>query len=373
MSYQLDCFDNIIGLSRTLCSCYDSNKPADYNTSLSGLYLDELMPLTAFKSLLNCENGNEIWTLLDRSREQAILNFRADANALLLKNYKLKRKPFYGHIGKIKYSDALTITTGDWVGIRIFCADVVSGVLKIKNIGALFSETGSFTLYIYNNMNELVDTVTINTVANTHTSNDIVDIELDLHSDYVENLEYYLIYQKNGLTPKNNIVDCLSCPKYTFDTCNPIFKWSQTNKQYGWAEYCMVGSFKRTDISDLSDLDSITGDYMYGLTLEVELKCKIAEVWCKDELDFESNPIARAMALAIRFKSGELFLNDVMLSSNINYERLINGEAHNKAREIFAEKYAEMMEYISENVDVYATDCFECKDDLNMGIKTILI
>ena len=369
MSYQLDCFDNIIGLSRTICECYDTGKPIDYSTSLSGLYLDELYPLTAYKGLLNCENGNDIWRLLTRSRDQAMLTFRSDANALMLRNHKLKRRVFKGKVGRLKYSTSEVITTGDWVGIRMVIDDVVSGKLKIKNIGTLFNETGSFDLYIYNNLNELEDIVTLNTIANTHNVNDITDITLDTHSDYVDNLEYFFIYQKNGLTPKSNLKtdSCYGVNRCKTDVCST----TQTNKQYGWSEWARIDGFKKTDVSDLSDLTCQTSDKMYGLTFDIEFNCAVEDIWCKDELDFKSDSIARQMALAIRFKAGELFFYDNLLSSNVNFQRLINGEAIQKAQEFFSQEYEKVMESIVENIDTTKTDCYECMDVIPMYKHTI--
>jgi len=48
----LDCLNNIIGLSETECTCWDSSKPVDFvtlNESLSGLYVSQ--PNTIFLSV----------------------------------------------------------------------------------------------------------------------------------------------------------------------------------------------------------------------------------------------------------------------------------------------------------------------------------
>ena len=362
----ITCFDNIIGLSRTECECYDTGKPADYNTSLSGLYLDELEPLTAFKGLLNCERGTDIWDALDRSREQAILNWRAEANALLLKNNKLLRRPFKGKIGRLKYTREEVITSGDWVGIRMYCSDIVSGKIVINNIGTLFSDTGVITLRIYNNLNTLISSHVLNTTANTHTLN-TVSIELPIHSDWTDNLEYFFIYQKNGLTPKENSSFCCDCSKTVECGCDIKYVNSQTNKNYGWAEWCAVDGFKKTDISDLSDLEISSSNKMYGLTFGIEYTCDVEDVWCKDELDFDSSTIPMAMALAIRYKAGELFINDLILSSNLNYNKLINGEAQAELKVYFKEQYDKQMEFIIDNIDVRDTDCFVCADSQIYG------
>ncbi len=362
MSYEVECFDNIIGLSRTICECYDEGRPEDYNLSLSGFYLDELYPLTAYKGLLNCENGNDIWQLLARSREQAILTFRTDANVLLLRDNKLRRKVFKGKIGKLKYTAEEIITTGDWVGIRMICDNVVGGKLKIKKIGTLFGQTGAFNLYVYNNLNELEQIIPLTTQANTHKINDITDLELDLHNDYTDNLEYFFIYQKNGLTPKNNSIK---------DDCIRACSESQTNKQFGYMDWSSVNGFKRTDISDLSDLSYSSSDKMYGLTFDLEFTCSVENVWCEEELDFVSDNITRAIALAIRYKAGELFFYDNLLSSNVNFNRLVNGDAIQQAKEEFAAKYAEIMTFIVDNIDVTITDCFECEDRIKIGRNLI--
>jgi len=49
-----DCYEYIIGLSRTKGSCFDPKTgfEIDYNTSYSGLYLDEILPLRMYGMLL---------------------------------------------------------------------------------------------------------------------------------------------------------------------------------------------------------------------------------------------------------------------------------------------------------------------------------
>ena len=56
MSILINCFDDIIGITRTPCSDYNAIS-STYTTSDSGLYLDELIPLSKAESLLNCKVG----------------------------------------------------------------------------------------------------------------------------------------------------------------------------------------------------------------------------------------------------------------------------------------------------------------------------
>lgn len=135
MSIPVDCFDYIIGLSRSSCNCYP-DRPIDFDTSLSGLYLDEFSPLDQLKGLENCENGS-VWDKMANSRENAIRFFISDMNSKLQKKYLLKRKPFKGTIGNKTFTED-RVLVNPYNGIRVFCSDIISGYMKIKK-SILFS------------------------------------------------------------------------------------------------------------------------------------------------------------------------------------------------------------------------------------------
>ena len=360
MSVDISCWDNIIGLSRTECTCYD---PVPTTLSNSGLYLDELVELRSIDGLINCETGSDIWELMDKARENATRVFQADVNREMLNYFQLRREPFYGNIGRVKYTKTKTVTTGDYYGVRFFCADIVSGVLKIKKIGTLFDTTGTVTLWIYNNFNELLHTLTLNTTANTHNNNDITDIELPLHNGLVDNIEYFFVYQVGAIKPKDNDIKC-SCGgmNATFNTKKPYFYQTHSNRQYYWTKYVMAGAYHSTSIADFSDVNCCTGNEMNGLTFELEFKCKVNEVLCVDYFDFEANPLAVSTALAIQYKAGEILLNSILVSPNLNRNVLVNRDAIAEQIDVIREKYNENLKYISANVNIGSNDCFECKD-----------
>lgn len=370
-SPDISCWDNIIGLSRTECDCYD----AITAISNSGLYLDELIQLRSVNELLNCEEGTDLWVKMDRARENAIRLFIGEINLELLKHYKLRREPFYGNIGRRKYTAQMNVTNNYYYGMRVYCQDIVSGIFKVKQIGTLFNKTGAITLWIYNNLNELLGTYNLNTVANQHTLNDITDLELPMHDGLIDNLEYYFIYQytsAGGYVPLNNEIKC-SCGRFraVFDTSKPYWFGTHSDRQYYWTYYAMAGGFKEDDISDLQDLTSTTDNYTWGLTLECEFKCKVQEVLCKDYFDFESNPLAVATAIAIRYKAGELLINDILTTPNINRNVLINREHLLAMQQELVGRYRENLNYIAQNLNVRSTDCFECRDVIDMTTKGI--
>jgi hypothetical protein len=364
------CYDYIIGLYSGDCDCYDY-APDDYNVSDSGLYLSDLLEPAFINALLNCDQGASIWDLMGITRDYAIKLFIADTNALLMKENKLTRLPFYGGIGRNKYTKTLDLNFGNYAGVRMFCADIVSGYLRIKKIGTIFDTTGTIDLMIYDNNATLIDTITLTTTADVHTQN-VVDIELPLHDEYQDNLEYFFLYQVSS-QPKNNDLSC-NCEAWTpcFDVNRPYWGQTKSNKKNGWANYMMVGGYNRATLPDFMNIIPTASNNMYGLTFEVELGCKVGEVLCKDQLDYDGNTLAQSIAVAIQMKSAALFIDKLLLSPNLNRIVMIDREQMTKSRDEWLTTYGAMVNYIAENVDIKANDCLTCKDLIVMTKAKIL-
>ncbi len=145
-----ECYESIIGLTRSDCPCY-TGMPDSAQDSLSGLYIDELVGMSFIQSMTNCDNGNDMFENMSKARDNAIASFQADTNALMLQNFKMRRNPFYGGIGRIVENNVALID-GNYLGVRMYCDNVKSGVLYIKSIGTIFKQTGAISLLIYNNL-----------------------------------------------------------------------------------------------------------------------------------------------------------------------------------------------------------------------------
>lgn len=364
-----DCYSSIVGLSRTLCQCYDI--PSDASDSLSGLYIDELESLSAINSIVNCDNNQDLFEQLYRARESAIISFQADVNALMMQTFKLKRDTYKGGIGRATSKQNINQITGNYYGIRIYCDNVRSGMLHIKSIGALFSNDRSFDIYIYNNLGELVDSETIITQSNVLKQNP-VDIELPLHNDYADYLQYFIIYQLGdpGYHALGNDLIC-GCDhfKANFDLRKPYFNNRYADKKYDWAQWIMVGGYASNHLVPIIDdcLIGTANNLMYGLTLEVELKCKYNEVLCKDQLDFETNNLAGAMAIAIQHKAAQILGLWIIKSGNLSRWNMINGEQIVADIDRWGKTYADMVTFIATNADISTNDCLECRDVWEMA------
>ena len=367
-----ECYQSIVGLTRSDCACY-TDVPDSAADSLSGLYIDELVGLSFVQSMTNCDNGNELFLNIEKARDSAITAFQADTNALLLQNFKVKRTPFYGGIGRNVDNNNIKITDGSYLGARIYCNNIKSGVLYIKDIGTLFKTTGTVDLSIYNNIGDLVTQVTLTTEEGKHYQNP-VSLELPLHNDYIDNLEYFFVYQYASatMTPKINDIKC-NCGSFkpVYNCSKPYFN-SKHESNYGWADWIMVGGINSASLPDFTNYSTSNApNSLFGLTFNIELRCKIGDVLCKQQLDFEGNPLAPAVALAIQHKAGEILGNWVLQSGNLSRFTMINTEQFIEDVKNFKATYNEMIKYIVDSVDITQNDCLACRDVYEMAKRGI--
>jgi len=352
----ISCYENVIGLYNGDCQCYN----CDFGTSDSGLYLSDLLEPKFIDGLLNCDQGDSICELMEIVRDLAVRYFIADSNALLLQSNKLKRSPYYGGLGSSVYTKDLSLTSMDYAGVRIMTPLIRSGYLKIKKIGLLLNSTQAVTLYIYDRNGTLLHTLNLNSTANTLSQN-TVDITLPLYDDYLDYMEYFIFYQVNGFQPKNNgVIGCSSCQKtkpgwgaYYFDHKHP------------WLHWLNVGGFHSTGLPDFNS-DVSGSELMNGLTFQIETGCLVNEVFCKDQLDFDGNTLAQAMAVAIQHKAGALFIDKILNTTNLNRQVMLDREQQQKNKEAWEQTYKDMITYITQNIDIETNDCFECRDVIEM-------
>ena len=361
-SLQFPCFDYIIGLYNGDCDCL-TGRPSDYNESDSGLYMSDLIEPKVINGLLNCDQGASVWELMSVTQAQAINYFIAESNTLLMKANKLKRLPYYGGVGMSTFTKDLTITNGYYAGVRLISPLIRSGYLKIKKIGLLLNQTTALNLVIYDRTGTVLHTLALNATANVHTVNTLpAVITLPLYDAYLDYIEYFFVYQLAGFEPKNNgIYSCSACQKSHFGWMD--FEHSH---KLPWHSWINVGGFTSNGLPDFDSTAQGT-ESMNGLTFDIELGCKVEEVFCKDALDFQGNYLARAMAIAIQMLSAALFVDKILLSPNLNRMQMINHEQLTASSLEWKGKYAEMINFIVDNTDVEAlSDCYECRDVVEM-------
>ena len=361
------CFDDIIGLSRTECECYPE---IDSTTSHSGLYLDEFIPLEKFASLLNCQNNNDIWEVMDRLRDQATKTFISDANAMMLKYFKPKRPPFTGGIGRVLRKRLTTgMVAGRRYGAWLYCANIVGGEMVVNSIGGMFGSNGNLVVTIYDNIGNEHGSVTIPLEYGKHITK-VANITLPMSSNYIENLQYFFTYEYGSLVPYDNDIKC-NCGSFKpyFNTIRPLFGM-RSEAAYQWNNYVMVGGYSGD--GDYFNPPTSAGNKMYGLTLDVTFRCNTSDVICSNYLDFDTNPLANTMAFCVVYKACELAFARFVNNTNINRDALVDGDTNIDGMRMYSRKYTDLLKYIIENINYRVNDCLDCRSFIEVAKSGIL-
>jgi len=374
MSVSTNCFDNIIGITKSECDCFGDLS----GYSLSNLYVDGLVELEEVFGANKCSESTEISTMINKSLDEAKMEFLADFNSNMLTHFKIKRQRFTGAIGRPTYKTVANINYGHYAGVRMYCADVVSGTLKINKIGTIFSADGEIELHVKDNLNNYYGSLTLDTSANKHHVSSIAGIELPMHSPYIDNLEYYFFYETNIQNrPKANEVKCGTCGGFRphYNTLRPYYN-TQTGGQYGWANWAMVGGLYQKNTASAEDIDmtclpTSTSNILYGLTFDIEFNCTANKVICDSGFDFERDPVALSIANAIRYRTGAIILEKTLRSTMINRFTMMNREEKKEVVDKYNEKYLMLMNYIITNLDFKQNDCFSCREKFDGGVTGI--
>lgn len=351
------CLENIIRLSRTECECFDTDKPSDYNEGQSQVYLDELdgLDLKTLKGAEACGPGG-IWDMMQNSRENATLMFKADILAGINESFKSKRPAYSGIIGKTAFTNSLNLSANT-AGAKISFPRIKNGTIKIKRIGLIFNASVGVTIDVYDNdQNQTtpIASYSINSVAdNVEWATLSTPLELNLWSENTSRLEYYFVYNRTGFQPKNNKGDC---------GCGGIIP--------AWRNWINIEGIKGngTNYQSFS-----TSAELNGIVLDAELKCNNTSLICSDSspLDFDGDGIAMHIAYCIRYKAGEMLLEKILASSNINRYVLLDREALWGKRNHYRKQYNDYIQYLVNTIDVDGSDCLVCRGNKNISVHTI--
>jgi hypothetical protein len=371
MSSVPNCLDNIIGLSRSTCDCFDSGRPYDANESKSGRYLDETegLNLNMTDAAADCEQGS-VWDILSRARSNALLNFKTDLMARLVSIYKHRRKAFSGLMGGGDFKNSLTNQTGDYAGVQIACTNIIGGVMTIKRIGLVFDQTADFKIWIYDNVTEsaLIE-YDVHANANALTWFDLPSpLSLDMNNFGNDNPRYWIVYPTGVYKPKDNRASC-GCGgshyKYYWNLEKPKFV---SYEKYRWSEFVMFTGTTGSDITKDGRASWSTSQYLQGLLLDVDFKCKVQDLICTDAIDFDSNEVAATMAAAVQYKAAAFVIDNILASGNINRYTMTDKERLIGKKNTYQKEYADRVEWVAQKINVEANDCLVC-DDFNDLIK----
>lgn len=369
MSVLKDCWENIIGYTRSEQCIDDYKRPVDYDFSLSGIYLDELKGINL--NLVE-DTGGVLWDKLKNAYDNSIRTFKIDVISEILKNHKPRYDQFIGNIGSQRFTRSLNLIDS-YAGVRMYCNDIKGGTFTLKAIGVLMDKTETFDVDIFDNLsNDSLETISVNSIANKISiTNLATPIVLPLSVDNYDNLEYFFLYNRGTKQPKDNKPTC-GCGgvNWCFKPESPCFANSKATKER-WMQFAMIGGIQGNDI-DIREKWGITQE-MNGLVLIGEFNCDKYSYFCNSNMNFEDDEIGQAVAHAIAYKWGEYVMDFFLDTHEISRFTALGNEAVNNNREFYNTRYNVMIDFISTNLDVSKFGCLSCRPVQNAKFNRQLL
>ena len=339
--------NNTIGLTKTDCPCFDTDKPTDYDTSLSGLYLDELVALNDIKKLENCEHGS-MWKIMENSIDEATALVEEDLISCVKEKVSKAKVSCNKTIGGFKHDKNLTQTT-TYAGLKVTLWNLKGATALLRSITTLFGATGTVNAkVIFKNLDIADQTLVLNTTANGQNENTITPIEVHQYSEYCDNVEMYIVYEVDqNVLARNNEIDC-GC--------------SKENKC--WEEF---GKFEGVSGDDLTNIQNWnTTRHAEGLLLGMSFRCKEENVICDGQIEWADN-YGKNIARAIQYLSAFKVYEKIYYSNDPSVWTTVGKEDLETMLPRLESKYREYLGKVCKEIDLSNTDCFVCKDD--WGIK----
>ncbi len=363
MSIVTDCFENIIGLSRNECNCFDT--PSEANDSASGIFLDEQpgLNLSVLDALNDCENGS-LWDMMKQARAEAVNYVKTDLIREISMRSKLTRQPFSGWISDIEKTRTLNINYA-MAGAKYHFNNVRGGIFRLKRIGFLFSQASTFTASLYDNLSDTaIVTIEVTTVPNVITWVDLDPIlELPMSNSSCRNFKYYVVYPVHYNMPKDNQMYCGCSGAPRWDFANPDFTYRE---KYRWSNWMNACGIKGNDISLRPEWNG--SEDANGILLDADLLCGVNKTLCSDDgTDFVGNPLAMELAQLVRMKASEILLIKILKSTDLDRVKMLDRETVASDAGMFAADYITKLPALADewtkgaNLNTYS-DCFTCPD-----------
>lgn len=365
-----DCLIDIVGISRKDCSCLEQDleipaegeTPADnewYKKSTSGFYVDELegvVSIDTVKDVVSCQGLPDYFKT---KIANSIRDVADDVSAQISERYTKKESNYVGFIGSKISGKALSLVATGYAGMKINISNPkAGGVIVLHGIGMLLNTTSEFNVFIYRryvdlNLFELVDTIEgVNSTANGYTENTFEDkILLPMEIDNEGDIEYYFLYELNGMSPRDNLASC-GC-----------------------------GRRERT-LKSIIDYSGVSGDvleemgywnsssYANGIALDAEIRCNSEELICK--MFNASGEWAKYIAHAVLFKMGWRMGKDVISTNKITQETMSNREGVEANILEFDSEYWTRIRWLAQNVNIELNDCYSC-NNRKLKVQQILL
>jgi len=377
-----NCLKNLVGLSRSDCSCFDTDRPTDFNTSYSGLYISDGLSLKVTDSAADCEQGG-VWDILQTSRDRAINEFTMDYMHGIEARYGDKYTPFYSSnhkdrfIGKKNISSAFVSPISDFAALRLDPKCIKGGILTIEGVELALRDiaiptTVEVNLFSSEDLSNPIDVVSIKlTSINTFTYEAFsTPFQIDLSDSDFDNgeINYFLAYKipSGSKIPRTKIYDGCNCSKGSKIKYNP------------WAQYLDAYGVSSDEFSNL-DRAKYTNSFTMGLRVKATASCNKITWLCELANDFnelmtlgdKDFKYASDLAQIINVRAKEIVLDTVLRSPNINRLTMFAKDGVRDLRNRYRKQYAEYLQWFLQYMPLHRNDCLTCHNNRNVSKNTI--
>jgi hypothetical protein len=349
------CITQLVGIVKDDCQCYTGNCTPEQvqamRTSKSGYFLEDLPGMIPLKGLGNgtaCKNMCQFTLDTIPAAEQQTLD---DIVSAVGGMYDSAKATYRAVLGETAFTMTLT-PTKRYYGYRFVAnkgtKDTVAAISDLKvNVTA----GGGVQVIIARGPKDGGGVVPLETFIAQSTPGMWSAVNMNagatgekVYPLYVNGVEqeYYVLIDSAEMAPGYPVDNLVSCG------CGG--KDQQINQYV---------NFTGVQLDNLNNtVAALVSDRAFGVSASIKFFCNEGSFVCRE---FDSkNPIAVAMAAAVRYKMGFLLLNKVLSSPEVSRYTMMNREQIYGNVKVYEREYQKRISAISVKLDPNKTDCFIC-------------
>lgn len=344
MNDMKECFENLVGLSRSECDCFETIDER-HKESKMGLWLDEHegVDLQLIQNALGC--AEELNGKFERIYSNAVNFLESDLQVAISDNFRQKYKAYNGRVGEKKFDRP--VNAAQMVGLKLKTEPVDGANIIVNSVDLFFDTVGEIEIHVFKN-ETFVESHVIDITANRQTFEFPVPLSLPIMENGIRN-EYYFVYEKNAMKPMNNKTSC-GCQ----------------GTESVRSKFLTPQGVKGTSFGDLG-LDQ---NHAFGLSLNVFISCSLDNLICGFMYD---SVFERRTAMALWYKMGVLLIESLFASREINFDTFTDREYLYTRKKKFESLYANLVLWLSENSNINDSNCFICDTKKGVSMGKILL
>ena len=345
----MECLENIIGITNSNCECLTAGlteeQVAAAKKSTSGLYLDgNLEGGVALEEIKLLENCGEYYKLASKAIKSAQKAFYDDLQIAIGSKYKNVKSRFMGELGRLQYAGAMNVQdTLQYLKVEPLVSSVA--VMRVNNVRLNITTTKEAVpvklIAVLDGFSS--GDIIFETVVNTQAARFVsVEIPVGLQVPLSRNgrkVNYYFVWERENELPIDNSVSC-GC-----------------SGGDAYQEYVKLTGGTAADYDSLGIKSDV---FAHGFSVDAEIYCETAGLICKEF--HKEDRVALVSAWSVLYKAGELLIEYVLQSPEINRFTMMSREYLWGKRNHFKAEYNNRLAYLGAEIDITADDCFMCRD-----------